>query len=71
MVDTAIQLLNPTEAILIVNTYSLGFSSILVYNVLKQLALPSDQIESAELCLEDGFGKRLPLGVVTTLKRGI
>lgn len=70
LVDTAIQLLNPTEAILIVNTYSLGFSSILVYNVLKQLALPSDLIESAELCLEDGFGKRLPLGVVTTLKRG-
>jgi 23S rRNA (cytosine1962-C5)-methyltransferase len=70
LVERAVGLLDPDEAFLLVNTYSLGFSSVLMYNLMKQHAQPNDVIETAELCLEDSFGKRLPLGVVTTLKRG-
>jgi 23S rRNA (cytosine1962-C5)-methyltransferase len=70
LVERAIGLLDEEEAFLLVNTYSLGFSSVLMYNLMKQLSRPKDLIETSELCLEDSFGKRLPLGVVTTLKRG-
>lgn len=70
LVGRAVSLLDETEAFLLVNTYSLGFSSVLMYNVMKQFAKPGDAVETSELCLEDRFGKRLPLGVVTTLKRG-
>ena len=70
LVGKAVALLDESEAFLLVNTYSLGFSSVLMYNLMRQHALAGDAIETSELCLEDGFGKLLPLGVVTTLKRG-
>ncbi len=70
LVGKAVALLDETQGFLLVNTYSLGFSSVLMYNVVQQHSKPGDVVETAELCLKDRFGKRLPLGVVTTLKRG-
>lgn len=57
------QLLDPVEHFLILNTYSLGFSSLIVENLAKCTFTDHDSITTGEIYLPDKFGKNLPLGV--------
>jgi 23S rRNA (cytosine1962-C5)-methyltransferase len=57
------QLLDPEEHFLILNTYSLGFSSLIVENLAKCTFPDSENITTGEIYLPDKYGKNLPLGV--------
>ncbi|MBI5542017.1 MAG: class I SAM-dependent methyltransferase [Bacteroidia bacterium] len=57
------QLLDPVEHFLILNTYSLGFSSLIVENLAKCTFADHNLISTGEIFLPDKFGKNLPLGV--------
>jgi len=63
MMRDVVQLLDPQEHFLILNTYSLGFSSVIVENLIRA-AIPSvTQLETGELYLQATAGNKLPLGV--------
>lgn len=63
MLKSVKTLLDPNESFLILNTYSLGFSSIIVENLAKTIFPENANTKSGELYLPDKFGKKLPLGV--------
>jgi 23S rRNA (cytosine1962-C5)-methyltransferase len=63
MLKSVKTLLDPKENFLILNTYSLGFSSIIVENLAKTIFPENQNSTSGELYLPDKFGKKLPLGV--------
>jgi 23S rRNA (cytosine1962-C5)-methyltransferase len=60
MVNSVLQLLAPEKHILILNTYSLGFSSLIIENLLKK---KYKNLETGELYLQSATGYKLPLGV--------
>lgn len=63
MMTDVVKLLDPEEHFLILNTYSLGFSSVIVENLIKG-ALPTVRnLEIGELFLNAASGVNLPLGV--------
>src|SRR5690606_20517584 len=63
MMTDVVKLLDPEEHFLILNTYSLGFSSVIVENLIKG-ALPTVRnLEIGELFLNAESGVNLPLGV--------
>ena len=63
MMADVIRLLDPDEHFLILNTYSLGFSSVIIENLIK-IAFPHVQnLETGELYLQATAGSKLPLGV--------
>lgn len=63
MMHDVVQLLDPHEHFLILNTYSLGFSSVIVENLIRS-AMPSvKNLETGELYLQATAGSKLPLGV--------
>ncbi len=53
---------------LILNTYSLGFSSVIVENLIKTSFKGSPEIETGELYLQATQGVKLPLGVFGKIK---
>lgn len=57
------QLLDPQRHFLILNVYSLGFSSLIVDNLVRSCFGKVTNPEAGELFLHDSFRKRLPLGV--------
>jgi 23S rRNA (cytosine1962-C5)-methyltransferase len=57
------QLLDPKEHFLILNTYSLGFSSLIVENLAKSSLPKTREMHFGELYLPDRNGRKLPLGV--------
>lgn len=61
MMKEVMKLLHPDEHFMILNTYSLGFSSLIIENLI-QLA-PQQQCETGELFLNSLTGQKLPLGV--------
>jgi 23S rRNA (cytosine1962-C5)-methyltransferase len=63
MLKSVKQLLDPTENFLLLNTYSLSFSSLIVENLAKSIFRDSKNISFGELYLPDKFDKKLPLGV--------
>lgn len=56
-------LLDENEHFLILNTYSLGFSSLIVENLAKGIFKKSKNITTGEIYLPDNYNKKLPLGV--------
>lgn len=67
LLDTVFALLEPTESFLILNTYSLGFSSMLIGNLANQIAERQKRKGAhhvGELCLQARTGHALPLGVL-------
>jgi 23S rRNA (cytosine1962-C5)-methyltransferase len=71
MVKLVKELLEPEEHFLILNTYSLGFSSLIVENLARSIFPEARNIETGELYLADNFGKKLPLGVFVQLSEGM
>lgn len=63
MIKDVVQLLDPEEHFLILNTYSLGFSSVIVENLIKGAFPQVQNLEIGELFLQATAGSKLPLGV--------
>ncbi len=63
MMRDVAQLADEKNFFLILNTYSLGFSSIIVENLLKSHFRKTNNIEIGELYLQASQGSKLPLGV--------
>lgn len=63
MMHDVVQLLDEDEHFLILNTYSLGFSSVIVENLIKSSFPNAQQLEIGELYLQATTGVKLPLGV--------
>ncbi|MBS1525951.1 MAG: class I SAM-dependent methyltransferase [Bacteroidetes bacterium] len=63
MMQDVVQLLDPDEHFLILNAYSLGFSSVIIENLIKSVYRNVENLETGELYLQATFGLKLPLGV--------
>jgi 23S rRNA (cytosine1962-C5)-methyltransferase len=63
MMQEVVQLLDEQEHFLILNTYSLGFSSVIVENLIKTSFPQVKNLETGELYLQATSGIKLPLGV--------
>jgi 23S rRNA (cytosine1962-C5)-methyltransferase len=63
MMQDVVQLLDEKEHFLILNTYSLGFSSVIVENLIKTSFPEVQNLETGELYLQATSGIKLPLGV--------
>jgi 23S rRNA (cytosine1962-C5)-methyltransferase len=63
MMHDVVQLLDEEEHFLILNTYSLGFSSVIVENLIKTSFPQVQNLETGELYLQATSGIKLPLGV--------
>lgn len=63
MMQDVVQLLDEDEHFLILNTYSLGFSSVIVENLIRSSFLKVQNLETGELYLQATAGYKLPLGV--------
>ncbi|HWB62292.1 MAG TPA: class I SAM-dependent methyltransferase [Chitinophagales bacterium] len=61
MMQGVLQLLDEEKHLLILNAYSLGFSSMILQNLVQQNFKP-ENLETGELFLRDNFDKQLPLG---------
>lgn len=60
MVKSVLQILAPERHLLILNTYSLGFSSLIIENLLQK---KYKNLQTGELFLPSASGYKLPLGV--------
>lgn len=67
MMKSVIQLLDEKKHFLILNAYSLGFSSLILENLVKENFNPQN-LEIGELYLKDNFNKNLPLGAFARFK---
>ncbi|NEU07296.1 oxidoreductase [Flavihumibacter sp. R14] len=63
MMQDVVQLLDSEEHFLILNTYSLGFSSVIVENLILSSFPEAKNLECGELFLQATSGCKLPLGV--------
>ena len=63
MMYDVVKLLDDDEHFLILNTYSLGFSSVIVENLIRSSFPEVQNLESGELYLQASSGCKLPLGV--------
>lgn len=63
MVKNVIQLLDEEKHFLILNTYSLGFSSMIIENLIYNNFSQKPKLETGELYLQATSGNKLPLGV--------
>lgn len=63
MMQEVVQLLDEEEHFLILNTYSLGFSSVIVENLIRTSFPQVKNLETGELYLQATSGVKLPLGV--------
>lgn len=66
LLKDVLMLLDPKEHFLIINTYSLGFSALIVENMIQKIATNiglSVELEAGELYLPAKSGVKLPLGV--------
>ncbi|WP_316805174.1 class I SAM-dependent methyltransferase [Pedobacter nototheniae] len=63
MMQDVVQLLDEKEHFLILNTYSLGFSSVIVENLILTSYPQVKNLETGELYLQATAGIKLPLGV--------
>ena len=66
MVKGVLDLLDTQEHFLILNAYSLGFSAVIIENLLAVKA--KDKLETGELYLQGTTGSKLPLGVFGRFK---
>jgi 23S rRNA (cytosine1962-C5)-methyltransferase len=63
------ELLAEKDSFLVMNLYSMGFSALILENLVGSYFTGEKKQEIGELFLPDGFGKRLPLGVVLRMNR--
>ncbi|GHS99794.1 SAM-dependent methyltransferase [Bacteroidia bacterium] len=63
LMDACSQILDEKDSFCVLNLYSMGFSSLIAENLIKDYFPPSAQIESGELYLQDKAERKLPLSV--------
>jgi 23S rRNA (cytosine1962-C5)-methyltransferase len=63
LVGDVLELLDPKEHFLLLNTYSLGFSSLILNNLFMNTQHKNSKVEVGELFLPSTSGQNLPLGV--------
>ena len=63
MLKTCEKLLDKDQNFFILNLYSLGFSALIVENLIKTIFGNVQNLEIGELYIKDNFDKKLPLGV--------
>lgn len=63
LLKSCADLLDRSDFFFIINLYSLGFSSLILENLMGQIFGNVPNSEWGELCMEDSHQKRLPLGV--------
>ena len=63
MLKSVKEILDPKEHILLTNVYSLGFSTLVVENLMNGIFNVPQDAEFGEIYLNDSFNKKLPLGV--------
>lgn len=68
LLDACKQLLNPSGGFLILNLYSMGFSSLVAKNILESLFPSAQSVEYGELVVPASAGKSLPLSVFARLR---
>jgi len=69
MLERCAELLLPHDAFLVFNLYSMGLSSMIARTAVHQTFGAPDDESFGELCFEDGFSKRLPLGTYYRFRR--
>lgn len=69
MMQDVAGLLDEEEHFLILNTYSLGFSSVIVENLLRGTLSDPQNLETGELYLQATAGSKLPLGVFGKVRK--
>jgi len=69
MLKLCSQLLKPANSFLVLNLYSLGFSSLISLNLIRTIFNDPENLEFGELYLSDPFGKVLPLGTFIRFQR--
>jgi len=69
MMKDVANLLDEEEHFMILNTYSLGFSSVIVENLINDVIKKPSNLESGELYLQATAGSKLPLGVFGKLRK--
>jgi len=70
LMEACSQLLDENNAFCILNLYSMGFSSLIADNLLKDYFPNALHREHGELFLPDKAGRRLPLSVFGRIKTG-
>jgi 23S rRNA (cytosine1962-C5)-methyltransferase len=68
LMDACGKILNETSAFCVLNLYSMGFSSLVVENLMTYYFPKYSKLEYGELFLSDSFGKKLPLSVFGRIK---
>jgi 23S rRNA (cytosine1962-C5)-methyltransferase len=68
LMDACSQILDKKNAFCVLNLYSMGFSSLIAENLIRDYFPKSSQIESGELFLPDRSGRKLPLSVFCRIK---
>jgi 23S rRNA (cytosine1962-C5)-methyltransferase len=58
------EILEPENSFLVLNTYSLGFSSLIIQNLLQEHFPKRKEVATGEIYLQATSGVVLPLGVV-------
>lgn len=61
LLESCAQILDPENGVFVLNLYSLGFSTLITENLMKEY-FPKRKVEVGEIYLEDSFQKKLPLG---------
>lgn len=63
------QILDPEQFFLVFNSYSLGFSPLVLQNLVRThfRSFPLDHLESVELYLPDRAGRKLPVGIAARM----
>ncbi len=57
------EIVDPQEHIVLSNLYSMGFSTLIIQNLIDSIFGKQENAESGELFIPDQFGRKLPLGV--------
>lgn len=70
MMKCVMDLLDPHQHFLILNAYSLGFSSLILENLVRTSA-NAKNLEIGELFLKDKYEKKLPLGAFARFRSGM
>jgi 23S rRNA (cytosine1962-C5)-methyltransferase len=63
MLKTCAEILDPKNHLLLLNMYSLSFSSLIAANLIQTNFGKVENAEQGELYLEESQGKKLPLGI--------
>ncbi len=69
LMELSSKLLREEDAFLILNLYSMGFSSVIAENLAKDYFPDSKEMQFGELIIPERSGKRLPLSVYVRIRR--